>query len=103
MSTACPSLPDSVINETMSRTNHDVDNVSDGLQKGWRSTTSVLASNIRDIYDLTGLFTPYIFSPWTAIDVYFLQMSSSGFNPCSGIRNLAGKVILVTGGKVLRH
>jgi hypothetical protein len=89
--------------EAMSRTDPDVDNVSDGLQKGRQSTANVLASNIRDIYDLTGLFTPYIFSPWTAIDVYFLQMSPSGFNPSSGIPNLAGKVILVTGGKVLRH
>jgi hypothetical protein len=58
-------------------------------------------SSLLDIYILSWLVLPYIVRPLDFIDIYFPKMgffkTTSGFTAAS-IPNLAGKVILVTGG-----
>src|SRR5271154_6306800 len=59
-------------------------------------------SNIRELYSLTSLLTPYILQPTTAISIYFPDMwpfsSGVSFNPEKDIGDLNGKVVVVTGG-----
>ena len=59
-------------------------------------------SNFTDIYDLSWLLILYIARPLNFLEIYFATMgfftSSPSFTPGTGISNLTGKVILVTGG-----
>ena len=59
-------------------------------------------SSITDIYDLTWLIIPYITHPLSFVNTCFPPMgffsSTPSFNAATGIKSLAGKVILVTGG-----
>jgi hypothetical protein len=58
-----------------------------------------LRENILEVLETTGFITPYIFHPIQGFLTYFPTMGAVGFNPEIGIGNLAGKVILVTGGE----
>jgi hypothetical protein len=70
-------------------------------------------SSLIDLYDLSFLVTPYIFTPWRFVEIYFLALppriistspamgifsSAPAFDPVKDIKTLDGKVVLVTGG-----
>ena len=60
-----------------------------------------IAANIKTLFELSFLFTVYIFQPWVFIEIYLLPTfatMSMNFNPKTSISSLSGKVILVTGG-----
>jgi len=71
------------------------------VQNTMPSPPWALSSNLQDIQTWTGLLTPYIFHPITAVQVYFPNMwpfNGKSFNPEADIGDLSNKVILVTGG-----
>lgn len=55
-------------------------------------------TSILDVIDIAGFLTPYIFHPVQGFHTYFPTMGATTFDPERSIGDLAGKVILVTGG-----
>ena len=62
---------------------------------------SSLWTNILEIIETTGFVTPYILHPIQGVQTYFPAMGVTPFDPENDIDDLAGKVILVTGGRSL--
>jgi hypothetical protein len=55
-------------------------------------------TNLLEVIETTGFFTPYIFRPIQGFHTYFPTMGAAAFEPETSVGDLAGKVILVTGG-----
>jgi hypothetical protein len=57
-----------------------------------------LLASIAEIIETAGFITPYILHPVQGFNTYFPTMGLTAFNSDKSIRDLSGKVILVTGG-----
>lgn len=55
-------------------------------------------ANLLEVIEAASIFTPYILHPIRGLNTVFPEMGATSFNPNSSIADLAGKVILVTGG-----
>lgn len=71
---------------------------SNMLCREHKSPLLLFWANILGIVEMTGFITPYLLHPIQGFHTYFPTMGAASFNQESSIVDLAGKVILVTGG-----
>ena len=64
----------------------------------YKTTSFPFWTSLLEVIETTGFFTPYIFHPIQGFHTYFPTMGAATFDPETSIGDLAGKVILVTGG-----
>lgn len=71
---------------------------SNALCREHISPSLLFWANILGIVETTGFITPYLLHPIQGLHTYFPTIGGTSFHPESSIGDLAGKVILVTGG-----
>ena len=66
--------------------------------RGYKSGSQTFRAKILETLAITGFIKPYILHPVQGFHIFLPTMGVTSFDPQTGIGDLGGKVIFVTGG-----